>query len=170
MKKSALISFLMLALAVPAPSQHNGSPTRQNARDYYTELHDSGDAWNKGHRFNRVCFGDEHPRGEIPDMFVATKTFTLIGFWEASPEIIEVQQYTEGEAGTIQKLARDLDGLGWTHMGELGGRRLRTRFTLSAAGRYHYSFDYPDYPESSIEVGMPSGGGVWSRGKCEVIR
>jgi hypothetical protein len=166
----AWILCAIFTISVPTPSQDKASATPQNAREYYKELHDSGDGWNKGNSFNRVCFGDEHPRSEPADPFTATNTFILVSFWGVSPKTIEVQQYVAGEPETIQTLDRDLGGLGWTHLGELGGRRLRWRFTLSTAGRYHWKFDFPDYPQSSSELALPSDGGMWSHGKCEGIR
>jgi len=153
-----MIPFLFLALAIPTSS----GP--MDARAYYRELHDSGATWNEGHRFNRVCFGE----GES-DPFEVTNSFMLVGSWGSSPKTIETQQYVQGEAKTIQTLQRDSDGLGWTQLGELGGRQLRWRFTLSGAGRYHWKFDFPDSPQTSDEFG-PSDGGLWSRGKCQLIQ
>jgi hypothetical protein len=84
MKLVAGTLFAVLVLAIPCPSQK----PPQDARSYYNELHDSGSAWNKGNRFNRVCFGEKHDSREAQDIFDATNSFLLVGFWGEPPATI----------------------------------------------------------------------------------
>jgi hypothetical protein len=154
MKKVSLIPILLFALVRPSPS----SP--MDARAYYRELHDSGAAWNDGHRFNRVCFGEEHPRGEPQDNFVATNTFLLVGFWGRSPKNIELQEYTNGVPQPVFTLEWNSARGEWVWSTE----HVRQRFALGGAGRYNFT-------SQAMEKGFPYGD-PWidSHGKCEVIQ
>jgi hypothetical protein len=145
-------------------AQENTKKVPQDARDYYNELRESGSSWNKGNRFNRVCFGEKHDPRTMPDILDGTDTFLLVGFFGESPDTIEVQQYVKGVPETILTFRKDPDGTSWTWRGTVVP--MRNQFSISAAGRYHWIITLYDKDGSPLPPTFPYD----SYGKCELIR